>query len=282
MQERMEKQLRPLMEQFELVKGLTPPVYRTLAEWEAKATAQQRASAMGLDSATQGQRGGQAGGANASPMPSVGETQVEVTIGNGGPSGAAAAGLSTAHKPIPQWVQRQEMNLTPAQRGAAAPVIVEEEDVKPNGVKAEGGGELSAEMAEEQERVRAYYAALTAQYYAVKQEQGGEAGAKAALFVKSEVKAERGGGAEVEEDDDEGVEWDDEGADNAYTGGADGGAPPQEIVMTDGGEAAAAGLSGTNGEGIGEGLPGSNGVVKAEATFFDDEEDGDDDTIWES
>ncbi|MCO5599482.1 hypothetical protein L7F22_053586 [Adiantum nelumboides] len=116
--ERLERQLKPLMDQLNKVKDLTPPDYGNLLAWEARAIASGRLAPNG-EAVTNLPKASHAQGHSGTPMPFVGETKVEVSLA-GLESKEEDTKESIAGGPmkvLPPWMIRDGMNLTAQQRG---------------------------------------------------------------------------------------------------------------------------------------------------------------------
>ncbi|XP_022987307.1 general transcription factor IIE subunit 1-like [Cucurbita maxima] len=163
MLQKMEVQLKPLMEQLSRVKDLPVPEFGTLLAWEARASAAAR-GANGDLNGNDPSKSSQGLGYGGTPMPFVGETKVEVAF-----SGAESKGVNvksesenTALKVLPPWMIKEGMNLTKEQRG----------EVK--GESKMDAGSASAQFSDDKkssandddktniqdEYVKAYYAAI--------------------------------------------------------------------------------------------------------------------------
>ncbi|XP_009337439.1 general transcription factor IIE subunit 1 [Pyrus x bretschneideri] len=162
--QKMEVQLKPLMEQINRVKDLSPPEFGSLQAWEARASAARRAE-NGESSAMDPSKSSHGMGYGGTPMPFLGDTKVEVDFsgveGKGKDIKSEADGTSL--KVLPPWMIKQGMNLTKEQRGE-----VKQEQ------KMDGSGSVAApEFSEDKkfstennekniqdEYLKAYYAAL--------------------------------------------------------------------------------------------------------------------------
>ncbi|KAK1591621.1 hypothetical protein Q3G72_010577 [Acer saccharum] len=115
MLQRMEVQLKPLMEQLNRVKDLSIPEFGTLQAWEAQASAAGRAA--GDPSSNDPSKSSQ--GYGGTPMPFLGDTKVEVALpgAEGNQMDVKSETASTALKVLPPWMIKQGMNLTSQQRG---------------------------------------------------------------------------------------------------------------------------------------------------------------------
>ncbi|XP_042491049.1 transcription initiation factor IIE subunit alpha-like [Macadamia integrifolia] len=164
MLQKMEVQLKPLMEQLARVKDLAVPEFGGLQAWEARASAAARAN--GDAAANDSSKASQGQGYGGTPMPFLGETRVEVAL-----SGAevkeedtkADAGTNSM-KVVPPWMIKQGMNLTKEQRGevkqdskigtSSAPMSDDKKS------KVNGKEEKEDEKIIQDEYVKAYYAAF--------------------------------------------------------------------------------------------------------------------------
>lgn len=168
--ERLERQLRPLMEHLAKVKDLTPPDYGSLVAWEARAIAAGRINANG-EPISNLPRASHSQGNTGTPMPFVGETKVEVSLAGmenqvedskddvaGGPM-----------KVLPPWMIREGMNLTAEQRGEVKHEVKSEQgeslagsisaDVKAD-EKSREDDKGAMQQKIQEEYLKAYYAAL--------------------------------------------------------------------------------------------------------------------------
>ncbi|KAJ7956577.1 transcription initiation factor IIE subunit alpha-like [Quillaja saponaria] len=163
MLQKMEVQLKPLVEQLNRVKDLPIPEFGSLQAWEARASAAGCAAngcAAGLDPSKSSQGLGYGG----TPMPFLGDTKVEVAF-----SGAEGKGEdikseteSSSLKVLPPWMIKQGMNLTKEHLGGVkqeakmdgTSTAVEYSDDKKSAVENDDKTNLQDEF------VKAYYAAL--------------------------------------------------------------------------------------------------------------------------
>ncbi|KAJ4961412.1 hypothetical protein NE237_021322 [Protea cynaroides] len=162
MLQKMEVQLKPLMEQLSRVKDLSVPEFGGLQAWEARASAAARANgdsaANDLSKASQGQ------GYGGTPMPFLGETRVEVALSGvevKEEDSKADAGANSM-KVLPPWMIKQGMNLTKEQRGE-----VKQESKIDSGLSAPMSDDKKSKVNEKEdekqiqdEYVKAYYAAI--------------------------------------------------------------------------------------------------------------------------
>ncbi|XVE78478.1 hypothetical protein DITRI_Ditri13aG0148600 [Diplodiscus trichospermus] len=116
MLQKMEVQLKPLMEQLSRVKDLPVPEFGSLQAWEARASAAARA-ANGDSGSNDPSRNSQ--GYGGTPMPFLGETKVEVAFSglDGKEEDVKSESASASLKVLPPWMIKQGMNLTKEQRG---------------------------------------------------------------------------------------------------------------------------------------------------------------------
>ncbi|EXC28058.1 General transcription factor IIE subunit 1 [Morus notabilis] len=163
MLQKMEVQLKPLMEQLARVKDLPVPEFGNLQAWEARASAAARA-ANGDANGNDPSRSSQGIGYGGTPMPFLGDTKVEVAF-----SGAEGKGEnikseaeSISLKVLPPWMIKQGMNLTKEQRGD----IKQEAKMDGSSTSAEISDDKKSTIEHDEtkniqdEYVKAYYAAL--------------------------------------------------------------------------------------------------------------------------
>ncbi|KAL3680532.1 hypothetical protein R1sor_023488 [Riccia sorocarpa] len=225
--DKLEKQLRPLMEQLARVKDLTPPDFGSLEAWEKKAIATGRlagsdASTSDLPKPSHGQ------GPTGTPMPFLGETKVEVALAGGDSKKEEEKEEAAQLKVLPPWMIRQGMNLTAAQRGETVKQEVKaEEGTSPDGPDVKDVKPAEEDKEEVQRRIqeeylKAYYAALLqrqqqAEQQAVEpvkvetEEAAGNDGETEERQVGTKAKRDDGDDVEAEEEEEE-VEWEDAAA----------------------------------------------------------------------
>ncbi|GAB4825217.1 hypothetical protein Ancab_008092 [Ancistrocladus abbreviatus] len=161
MLQKMEVQLKPLVEQLNRVKDLPVPEFGSLQGWEARARAAGRA-AMGDSSINDPSKSSQ--GLGGTPMPFLGETKVEVAF-----SGIQAKDEDSKSevangpmKVLPPWMIKQGMVLTKEQRGHVkhepkledGTASTELSDDKKSNVEKDDAKNIQDEY------LKAYYAAL--------------------------------------------------------------------------------------------------------------------------
>ncbi|GBG87914.1 hypothetical protein CBR_g46212, partial [Chara braunii] len=295
------KQLKPLTDQVEKIKDLTPPDFGPLAEWVAKAGLR-AGEDRGLDVQLEGVHSKQ----QSAPIPFWGETKVEVDLGQSDVKQEETKGEGIALKQLPPWMIRQGMNLTPQQSGAAAAGKVKAEvKAEPSSscmaggggwggglstVKKEEGGEADDKEAVQRQLqeayVKAYYEALMKRH----QELGGDATEqndpavgtvkKETVTVKIEPGDERQVGSRVkrersdgeEDEDEEDVEWEAGTQDIAGAGGAVEVEDDDKLTWVAGEDAQDA-----------DGGRGAADEGAAEEARDDGDDDGDDDDVdWEN
>ncbi|XP_062146522.1 uncharacterized protein LOC133854364 [Alnus glutinosa] len=162
MLQKMEVQLKPLMDQLSRVKDLPVPEFGSLQAWEVRASAAGRAA--NGDSSTDPSRSSHGLGYGGTTLPFVGDTKVEVDF-----SGAEGKGEdikseneNTSLKVLPPWMIKEGMNLTKEQRGEVkqesrmdgSSAAVEFSDDKKSTVETDDKKNIQDEY------VKAYYAAL--------------------------------------------------------------------------------------------------------------------------
>ncbi|MBA0617913.1 hypothetical protein Godav_027324, partial [Gossypium davidsonii] len=129
MLQKMEVQLKPLMEQLNRVKDMPIPEFGSLQAWEARASAAGRA-VNGDSGSNDPSKNSQ--GYGGTPMPFLGETKVEVAFsGLDGKEDVKSESASTSLKVLPPWMIKQGMNLTKEQRGEV------KQESKPDGSSAQ-------------------------------------------------------------------------------------------------------------------------------------------------
>ncbi|KAL0724120.1 hypothetical protein Bca4012_038719 [Brassica carinata] len=111
-QYKLQVQIKPLMDQINRVKDLPVPDFGSLIAWEARAAIAARENGeLNPNDPLRSQ-----GGYGSTPMPFLGETKVEVNLGEGKEDVTAKGGDSSL-KVLPPWMIKQGMNLTEEQRG---------------------------------------------------------------------------------------------------------------------------------------------------------------------
>ncbi|KAH7298952.1 hypothetical protein KP509_25G066600 [Ceratopteris richardii] len=205
--ERLERQLKPLMDQLTKVKDLTPPDYGNLLAWEARAIAAGRLTATG-EAMTSLPKTSHQQGPSGTPMPFVGETKVEVSLAGvevkeeDSKENVAGGPL----KVLPPWMIRDGMNLTAAQRGEVE-VKPEEKLLDSAGLMGTKSDSKALEDDKEamqrklqEEYAKAYYAALMQ-----RQQEAMMGSANIASDAPQRVVGEKAKREEGEDEED--VEW---------------------------------------------------------------------------
>lgn len=154
MLQKMEEQLKPLVEQLNRIKDLPVPEFGTLQAWEVRASAAARAAGENPNDPSRSAQGG-------TPMPFLGDTKVEVALsGVQAKEDSKSETTNAPMKVLPPWMIKQGMNLTKEQRGEV------KEEVKMDGSSALGGSDDKKSNIEKDEQsfqdeyLKAYYAAL--------------------------------------------------------------------------------------------------------------------------
>ncbi|KAG6642912.1 hypothetical protein I3843_09G169000 [Carya illinoinensis] len=213
MLQKMEIQLKPLIEQLSRVKDLPVPEFGTLQAWEVRARAAGRA-ANGDSSAMDPSRSSLGLGYGGSSLPFAGDTKVEVDLsGAEGKGEVIKSENESTLKVLPPWMIKEGMNLTKEQRGEAkqeskmdgSSASLEFSDDKKSLIENDDKKNIQDEY------VKAYYAAL------LKKQQEIEEAAKKhdlsnahSLNGLSSMSSSRQVGMKSKRDEDEGdgdVEW---------------------------------------------------------------------------
>uniref|UniRef100_A0A5B6Z2M8 HTH TFE/IIEalpha-type domain-containing protein n=1 Tax=Davidia involucrata TaxID=16924 RepID=A0A5B6Z2M8_DAVIN len=212
MLQKMEEQLKPLMEQLNRVKDLPVPEFGTLQAWELRANAAGRVN--GDSTANDSSKSSQGLGYGGTPMPFLGETKVEVAFsGVEEKEDIKSENANSPMKVLPPWMIKQGMNLTKEQRGEV------KQELKMEGTSAPA--ELSDDKKTtekddvknlQDEYVKAYYAALLQ-----RQQEQEEADKRQQEMSNTDISngvygtsSERQVGMKSKRDEDEGdddVEW---------------------------------------------------------------------------
>ncbi|KAI4307566.1 hypothetical protein L6164_030737 [Bauhinia variegata] len=158
MLQKMEVQLKPLMDQLNRVKDLPVPEFGSLQAWEARATAAARA-ANGDGSASDSKTS-----LGLGQLPYNGDTKVVVDFNGGESKGEDIKSEAETQKVLPPWMIRPGMNLTKEQRGevkqetkmdeASTSTAAQYSDDKKSAVENDDKKNIQDEF------IKAYYAAL--------------------------------------------------------------------------------------------------------------------------
>ncbi|KAJ3709092.1 hypothetical protein LUZ61_012797 [Rhynchospora tenuis] len=208
---RIEEQLNPLTIQLSRVKDLPVPDFGTLQQWEARASAAARG--YGEIDPNDANKSSQVPGYGGTPMPSLGDTKVEVDLGGGGvKEEAQPEGKPVKAKVLPPWMIKEGMVLTKEQRGETS---VEADATQETTIDDKKQSDIKDDKSLEDEYTKAYYAAYyaklqeAAQPQVVKQEELGVS-ASDNLFTTTETSSHRQVGMKSRRDDDnDDVEWED-------------------------------------------------------------------------
>ncbi|KAF2547557.1 hypothetical protein F2Q70_00019262 [Brassica cretica] len=167
MLQKMEVQIKPLMDQINRVKDLPVPDFGSLIAWEARAAIAARENGeLNPNDPLRSQ-----GGYGSTPMPFLGETKVEVNLGEGKEDVTSNGGDSSL-KVLPPWMIKQGMNLTEEQRGEMrheAKVDVGSSKLSDDKKSAMESGDDKDLLKDEY--FKAYYAALIQQQQELAQKQ---------------------------------------------------------------------------------------------------------------
>eukprot|EP00250_Pteridium_aquilinum_P007411 c17133_g1_i3 orf=268-1734(+) len=211
--DRLERQLKPLVDQLTKVKDLTPPDYGTLLAWEARAIAAGRMAPNG-EAITNLPKASHAQGHSGTPMPFVGETKVEVSLAGVDSKEEDSKDNIVAGpmKVLPPWMIREGMNLTAEQRGEAKQDVKTEEKMLSDGTsttvmnvdtKVLEDDKEALQRKLQEEYAKAYYAALMQRQQDAISGSVSNNDALAAPERSVGMKAKREDGGE----DDDDVEW---------------------------------------------------------------------------
>ncbi|KAK7354312.1 hypothetical protein VNO80_19771 [Phaseolus coccineus] len=165
MLQKMEIQLKPLMDQLSRVKDLPVPEFGSLLAWEARASAMGRANGDMAGDSKISQLG-----YNGAPMPYSGDTKVVVDFnGTEGNRHDVKSETETSLKVLPPWMIKSGMVLTKEQRGEV------KEEIKMDGTSTSTSAQYSDDKKStvdhddkkniQDEYIKAYYAALLKQQH---------------------------------------------------------------------------------------------------------------------
>lgn len=207
MLQKMEVQLKPLVDQVSRVKDLPVPEFGSLQAWEARASAAGRAA-----------NGDNAGdskshlGYNGAPLPYSGDTKVVVdfngTEGKG--EGVKSETDGTSLKVLPPWMITSGMNLTKEQRGEV------KQETKMDGTSTSTSVQFTDDKKStvghddkniQDEYVKAYYAALLKKQRELEEAAKNPQDANAADDPSSSTSNRQVGLKSKREEDDDGTEW---------------------------------------------------------------------------
>ncbi|XP_010434293.1 PREDICTED: general transcription factor IIE subunit 1-like [Camelina sativa] len=206
----MEVEMKPLMDQINIVKDLPFPGFEPFPAWEARAAKAARENGV-LDPNDPSRS---QGGYGSTPMPFLGETKVEVNLGEEKEDVKSKGGDSSL-KVLPPWMIKQGMKLTEEQRGETRQgAEVDGEAAKLSDDKKTVLGNGDGDKDVKDEYVKAYYAALLKQQEELaenlnQQESAGESNTDIQLATTSPDR-QVGMKSKREEEEEEDVEWEEE------------------------------------------------------------------------
>ncbi|CAA0395915.1 unnamed protein product [Arabidopsis thaliana] len=204
----LEGELKPLMELINRVKDLPFPAFEPFPAWEARAAKAARENGdFNPDDPSRS-----LGGYGSTPMPFLGETKVEVNLGEGNENVTSTGGDSSL-KMLPPWMIKQGMKLTEEQRGE----MRQEANVDGEAAKLSDDKKSVLENGDDNkdlkdEYLKAYYAAIMEQQkLAAKLNQQESAGESTTTDIESATtSSDRQVGMKSkreDEEEDEDVDW---------------------------------------------------------------------------
>ncbi|KAG7616707.1 TFIIEalpha/SarR/Rpc3 HTH domain [Arabidopsis thaliana x Arabidopsis arenosa] len=204
----LEGELKPLMELINRVKDLPFPAFEPFPAWEARAAKAARENGdFNPDDPSRS-----LGGYGSTPMPFLGETKVEVNLGEGNEDVTSTGGDSSL-KMLPPWMIKQGMKLTEEQRGE----MRQEANVDGEAAKLSDDKKSVMENGDDNkdlkdEYLKAYYAAIMEQQkLAAKLNQQESAGESTTTDIESATtSSDRQVGMKSkreDEEEDEDVDW---------------------------------------------------------------------------
>ncbi|KAK7265026.1 hypothetical protein RJT34_32642 [Clitoria ternatea] len=210
MLQKMEVQLKPLMDQLSRVKDLPVPEFGGLQAWEARASAAVRAANGDINASDS--KMSQLG-YNGASMPYTGDTKVVVdfngTEGKG--EGVKSETDSTSLKVLPPWMITSGMILTKEQRGEV------KRETKMDGTSTSTGAQYTDDKKStighddsktiQDEYIKAYYAALLKQQQQLEEAANKQQSSHAADDPSSTTSIRQVGVKSKREEDDDGTEW---------------------------------------------------------------------------
>ncbi|KAG9459188.1 hypothetical protein H6P81_003696 [Aristolochia fimbriata] len=214
MLQRIEVQLKPLVEQLQRVKDLTPPDYGNLQAWEVRnAAALVRNGDSGVNDSLKSSQGQGYGG---TPMPLLGDTKVEVDLFRTEvkEEDSKPDTSTTDMKILPPWMIKQGMNLTKQQRGEV------KQEAKDASMVAEATDDKKSKVDDQDDQKRiqdeflkAYYAAiLERQKEEAKKEQQEKVAAEDAGVSETTTDRRIGEKSKREEEGEDDIEWEEPSA----------------------------------------------------------------------
>ncbi|KAK7330204.1 hypothetical protein VNO77_24391 [Canavalia gladiata] len=211
MLQKMEVQLKPLMDQLSRVKDLPVPEFGSLQAWEARASAAVRAANGDINA---GDSKISQLGYNGAPMPYNGDTKVVVdfngTEGKG--EGIKSETDSSSLKVLPPWMITSGMNLTKEQRGEV------KQEIKMDGTSTSTAAQYTDDKKStvghddsknlQDEYIKAYYAALLKQQHELEETAKKQLSNTHGADDPSSSSSNRVVGFKSKrEEDDDGTEW---------------------------------------------------------------------------
>ncbi|XP_058721404.1 uncharacterized protein LOC131593159 isoform X2 [Vicia villosa] len=208
MLQKMEVQLKPLIDQLSRVKDLPVPEFGSLQAWEARASAAGRAA--------NGENGGDSKmshlGYNGAPLPYSGDTKVIVDF-NGSEvkgEGVKSETDSTSLKVLPPWMITSGMNLTKEQRGEV------KQEAKVDRTSTSTAAQYTDEKKStvvhddkniQDEYIKAYYAALLEKQHELEEAAKNPQDGNTTDDPSSSTSNRQVGMKSKHEEDDDGTEW---------------------------------------------------------------------------
>ncbi|XP_057416757.1 transcription initiation factor IIE subunit alpha-like [Lotus japonicus] len=207
MLQKMEVQLKPLMDQLSRVKDLPVPEFGSLQAWEARASAAARAANGDING---GDSKNSQLGYNGAPMPYSGDTKVVVDFNGTEVKGEGVKSeADTSLKVLPPWMITSGMNLTKEQRGEV------KQEMKMDGTSTSTAAQYTDDKKSsighddnkniQDEYIKAYYAALLKQQEEVAKNQQ-SVDTQAADDPSSSTFGRQVGMKSKREEDDDGTE----------------------------------------------------------------------------
>lgn len=207
MLQKMEVQLKPLMDQLSRVKDLPVPEFGSLQAWEARASAAARAANGDING---GDSKNSQLGYNGAPMPYSGDTKVVVDFNGTEVKGEGVKSeADTSLKVLPPWMITSGMNLTKEQRGEV------KQEMKMDGTSTSTAAQYTDDKKSsighddnkniQDEYFKAYYAALLKQQEEVAKNQQ-SVDTQAADDPSSSTFGRQVGMKSKREEDDDGTE----------------------------------------------------------------------------
>ncbi|EOA18730.1 hypothetical protein CARUB_v10007312mg [Capsella rubella] len=210
----MEAQFKPLTDHINRIKDLPVPSFESFLAWEARAAKAAREKGnLNRDDPSMSQ-----GGYGSTPMPFLGETEVEVNLGER-EEAVKSEDRDPSVKVFPSWLIKKGMNLTEEQRG----VMRQESKVDHEGESGEAAelsddkkpamGNGDDDKDPKDEYVKALYAAILEQQELAEKLKQQESAAKLTTDIElaTSTSFDRQVGMkckrEEEDDEEEDVEW---------------------------------------------------------------------------